>query len=150
MGLILLRYAAMNAQTGEELFGILKSYRFISVILTVYIGAYGSLFTGLAYSLCTNRGFIRHKWVILKWVITLSMIIYGDIVLGPWSASLLEVAGSMGLEALQDPDFLYTYRLHMRVLIIYILLFIVSTAISVYKPWELQETMKRQGQPDQV
>jgi len=144
MGLILLLRAALDAGSSEELFGILKSYRFINVIITVYMGAYGSFFTGLAYSLCTNRGFFRHKWVIIKWVMTLGMIIYGSMVLGAWSTRMLEMSASMGLSALQNPEFQQLYTRHFCISIGYMVLFVIATVLSVYKPWEKDEIIRQQ------
>ena len=146
MGLILLLNAATDAGSSEELFGILKSYRFINVIVTVYMGAYGSFFTGLAYSLCTNRGFFRHKWIILKWVMTLGMILCGSFFLGPWSTQMLEMAVKTGLAALSDPAFQAVYNRHFLVLLVYMGLFVLATVLSVYKPWERAELI-RQGMP---
>lgn len=142
MGLILLLRAAQDAQSAEELFGILKSYRFINVVVTVYMGAYASFFTGLAYSLCTNRGFIRHRWIVLKWLMTLGMIIGGMAWLGPWSTQMLEMADASGLSALKDPEFTRIYDRHMLVLLAYMALFVVATALSVYKPWERAELVR--------
>lgn len=145
MGLMLLLRAAPDAGSADELFGILKSYRFINVIVTVYMGAYCSFFTGLAYSLCTNRGFFRHKWIILKWGMTLAMILCGSFFLGPWSTQMLEMTTSMGLAALEDPEFKQIYSQHMYALIMYMALFIVATVLSVYKPWEREELVRQQG-----
>lgn len=139
MGLILLLRAAMDAGSADELFGILKSYRFINVIITVYMGAYGSFFTGLAYSLCTNRGFFRHKWIILKWAMTLGMIIHGTAYLGVWSTRMLEMAAAMGLAALADPEFQRIYTRHLYASWIYMGLLVAATVLSVYKPWEKEE-----------
>ena len=144
MGLILLLRAALDAGSSDELFGILKSYRFISVIITVYMGAYGSFFTGLAYSLCTNRGFFRHKWIILKWAMTLGMILYGSFVLGGWSTRMLEMAASTGLAALQNPEFQQLYTWHFCASIVYMALYVIATVLSVYKPWEKDELIRQQ------
>lgn len=141
MGLILLLRAALDAGSADELFGILKSYRFINVIITVYMGAYGSFFTGLAYSLCTNRGFFRHKWIILKWALTMYLILAGSFMLGPWSTFLLETAGKMGLAALSDPEYIRVSSLHWALEIAGLFLFVAATAISVYKPWEIRESI---------
>lgn len=143
MGLILLLHAANDAGSSEELFGILKSYRFIDVFITMYLGAYGSFFTGLAYSLCTNRGFFRHKWIILKWAMTLGMIVCGTAFLGAWSTHMLEMADSMGLAALRDPEFQRIYKLHLVLSWVYMGLFVVATVLSVYKPWEKSEIIRQ-------
>jgi hypothetical protein len=142
-GLLLLLYAAKSAADSGELIGILRSYHFISVIITVYMGAYASFFTGLAYSLCTNRGFFRHKWIIYKWVMTVIMIGVGMVFLGPWSTQMYEQALQFGLSALQRPEFNGIYDKHMAILIVYLALFIVATVLSVFKPWEREELSRQ-------
>ena len=143
--LLVLLHASTYAQSSGELFGILKSYHFVSIVVAVYLGAYGSLFTGLAYSLCTNRGFFRHKWIILKWVMTIGMIVFGSLFLGKWSTALLESASELGLNALQDSEFLRLHALHIKALIVYLALFGLSTVLSVFKPWEIRELAAQQG-----
>lgn len=145
VGLMLLLRAVPDAGTDAELFGILKSYSFINVILTVYMGAYGSFFTGLAYSLCTNRGFFRHKWVILKWAMTLGMILFGMKFLALWSNALLEMAAAMGLAALEHPVFVQAYKRLLLASILYFGMFILATILSVYKPWERKELLALQA-----
>ena len=144
MSQMLLLYAAKDTGSADELFGLLKSYRFINVIVTVYMGAYGSFFTGLAYSLCTNRGFFRHKWIIIKWAMTVGMIVCGSVFLSVWSTQMLEMAAAMGLDALRSPEFLAVYDKHLIALIVYFLLFVVATVLSVYKPWERDEVLRQQ------
>lgn len=144
MGQILLLSATQDAGSAGELFGILKSYRFINVIVTVYMGAYGSLFTGLAYSLCTNRGFFRHKWIIIKWVMTLTMMLCGSLFLSAWSTQMLESAVNVGLAALQTEEFQHLYEKHLLALIGFMVLFVAATLLSVYKPWEREELFHQQ------
>ncbi|MDL2291085.1 hypothetical protein LJC09_03180 [Desulfovibrio sp. OttesenSCG-928-F20] len=139
LALSILMHAAQYAQSDAELFGVLKSYKYLNVIITVYLGAYGTLFTGLAYSLCTNRGFIRHKWVIAKWVMTLGMIYGGAVYLGTWSTSLLEMSQTMGLAALENAEYLRAHTLTSWGQIICLVLFLLSFLLSVYKPWEQEE-----------
>ena len=143
MALLLLLYAAQDAGTSEELFGILKSYKFVNVLITVYLGAYGTFFTGLAYSLCTNRGFFRHRWVILKWVMTLGMIICGLAFLGGWSTQLLELAAASGLPALQSREFQAIFDRQITAGILYMGLFVLAFILSVYKPWEREELLRQ-------
>lgn len=143
MGLLLLLFAAKDAETADEMFGILKSHKFITVIVTVYMGAYGTFFTGLIYSMCTNRGFFRHKWVVLKWIMTLGMIVYGMTCLGAWGTQMLEMAADAGLAALQDPEFLKVYNRQVTATIIYMVLFVVAFILSEYKPWEREELARR-------
>lgn len=141
LALTILLYAAQHSQSDAELFGVLKSYKYVNVIVTVYLGAYGSLFTGLAYSLCTNRGFIRHKWVIIKWVITLGMIYGGSAYLGRWSTAMLEMASDTGLAALANAEYLSFQSLLMKGSLICLVLYVLAIVLSVYKPWEQKEIL---------
>lgn len=146
LALAVLMYASQYAQSDAELFGMLKSYKYLNVIITVYLGAYGTLFTGLAYSLCTNRGFVRHKWIIAKWVMTLGMIYGGSVYLGPWSTSMLEMSQTMGLFALENAEYLNAQALASRGQIICLVVFLLSILLSVYKPWEQKELRARFAQ----
>ena len=141
LALVILLHASGNAQSDGELYGILRSFRFVNVYVVIYVGALGSFFTGLAYSICTNRGFFRHKWIILKWALTMYLILAGSFMLGPWSTFLLETAGKMGLAALSDPEYIRVSSLHWALEIAGLFLFVAATAISVYKPWEIRESI---------
>jgi hypothetical protein len=131
--------AVAGAQSDQELFGIMRAMRFVNVYVVVYLGAFGSFFTGLAYSLCTNRGFFRHKWVIIKWVITLGFIIGGFTLMGPWGGALLDMVHADGLAAMYSPEYQayasYLFMMQMLEFSGFFLAFI----LSVYKPWERQE-----------
>lgn len=139
---LVLHYTSSTAQNGDELFGILRSFRFISVYVAVYLGAFGTFFTGLAYSLCTNRGFIRHKWIIIKWVSTIYLILCGATYLGPWSVQMLETVQTLGTAAFADANYQLTQERHLLLLSINMALMVILTAISVYKPWETKESIR--------
>lgn len=46
-------------------------------------GAIVCLITGLLYSLLTPWGFFKHRWVSVKWVLTILMIALGTFFMGP-------------------------------------------------------------------
>lgn len=139
---LLLYYTSATAQSGDELFGILRSSRFISVYVVVYLGALGSFFTGLAYSLCTNRGFFRHKWVVIKWFSTIYLMCCGGFLLGPWSVSLLEAALTLDMAVFTDPGYLEVRAKLLKLLTVQMGLLILLIVISVYKPWETAESIR--------
>lgn len=139
---IILYYICTWAESGDELFGVLRSSQFVSMFVVVYLGAYGSFFTGLAYSMCTHRGFFRHKWIIIKWGTTVYMMIVGTYILGPWSATMLETAQARGLAALSDTGFILARTHLLSLSAVHMALFIILTVISVYKPWETAESIR--------
>ncbi len=145
---IIVTWALPGAQSGGELYGMLRAVRFVNIVVVVYLGAFGSFFTGLAYSLCTNRGFFRHKWVILKWVLTVGLMTAGGTILLPISTAMLEMVQAHGLEAL-NLDLFTICRLRLMSLhSLQLGLFVLMFFLSVYKPWEKVElsrslTMRR-------
>ena len=46
-------------------------------------GAVGCLLTGIVYGIFTNWGFFKHRWLTVKWVLTLFMILFGTFYMGP-------------------------------------------------------------------
>lgn len=144
LALLTLVWVSTYAQNGDELYGVLKSMRLINVVVVVWLGAWGSFFTGLAYSVCTNRGFFRHKWVILKWLITIYMMVSGTILMGPWSNFLFESAAELNSAALAHPEFLAVRTHYLRLEFFNMALFVLAIVLSVFKPWELREVARRQ------
>jgi len=131
MALLLL----MNSQTGDELFMKYKAVRFIddaivipSVIITVVIG--------ILYGLKTNWGFFKHRWVTVKWIVGIVVIIIGTFVLSPMLDSNLEMADTMRAYVASDHEIL------IRENIIFFsgcgssLALIILVVISVFKPWK--------------
>ena len=99
-------------------------------------GALGSLFTGLVYSIWTNWGFFKHRWITFKWIMTTAQILFGTFALGPWIDRNVILSGNMRGAALSNPEFIN------NILMIKIwgtvqgslLLFLI--VISVIKPWK--------------
>lgn len=134
-----------EAQSGEELFGMRKTHNFISVVMSGNIGFYCTLFTGLAYSVCTNRGFFRHKWIILKWIITLTCMMLGYLFFGPINTQLLEHVIRAGAGAPDEPQYQMLVAQYGRMALAEAALLVLATILSVYKPWEREELLRAAG-----
>lgn len=72
----------LKAEDGSELYSIYASMKFIDYVILA-TGGMGSLLTGLIYSVFTNWGWFKHKWIIVKWCINLSGVTLGTFWLGP-------------------------------------------------------------------
>ena len=46
-------------------------------------GAVGCLLTGIVYGIFTHWGFFKHRWLTVKWTLTLFMILFGTFYMGP-------------------------------------------------------------------
>ena len=101
----------------------------------IIVGANGILVTGLVYSIWTNWGFTKYRWVIVKWTIVVLQILYGTFVLGPWITENINIVEGV------DPGIFpnETFSSNLRKTAVWgslqaiFLLFLF--VISVWKPW---------------
>lgn len=133
---LFLVHLAPLAGADDELFGMLKSSVIINQYILVPTGAFGTLFTGLAYSLCTHRGFIRYGWITCKWLITIGMLLFGTVCLGPWAGQELDEVYKYGLSAYQRPDIAALHDRRELACAVYAGLLLFSFALSVFRPGE--------------
>ena len=99
-------------------------------------GAIGCLLTGVVYGAFTNWGFFRHRWLTVKWILTVFMILFGTFYMGPLvkenvviSRAILEGCGDTAQYWQNVSDNAYAGLLQL-------ILLTFVTIISVYKPWK--------------
>jgi hypothetical protein len=123
---------------GPELFGVLSTLNFIDLCILVP-GAMGTLVTALIYSIWTNWGWFRHRWVTVKWAICAFGIIFGTYPLGPWLGDIARIAGERGMSSYHDPVFLHNVFM-LRIFGPFQAATIVfALFLSVLKPWKKRE-----------
>ena len=139
MALIIVLFS-VNPQSGDELY--MKS-RIIQIIddFLIIPGALASFLIGIIYGVWTNWGFFKHRWITVKWILTLIQILFGTFVLGPWVNENVEISNRLREVAINDPTLLHNIEMSkifgtMQVVIL-ILTFIV---ISVQKPWKKKKS----------
>jgi hypothetical protein len=104
--------------------------------VVVIPGAFGCLATGLVYSIFSNWGFFKHNFLIFKWIVTVSAILFGTFWLGPWETKMMEISGKLGMAALQDREYLYNQRMNLLFGGLQCLVLMVTVFISIFKPWK--------------
>jgi hypothetical protein len=125
----------LKGNDGMQLYGINQSINFID-IWVIIPGNAGIILTGLLYSIYTNWGWFKHRWVTVKWVIALYGMVFGIIWLGPWAGSLEHISKVRGLGALKDERYtanllmLYLWGTFQAATIIF------AVFISAIKPWK--------------
>lgn len=109
-----------------------------------------SLVTGLVLCSALNWGFVRHWWVVVKGLMTVSFIVFGTIALGPWLNKSAEIASAtsgstslMGLITQQDRLYLQLSRFLSVGVPIQMLLLLMVVVISYVKPWGLTPWRRR-------
>ncbi|MFA4045727.1 hypothetical protein HPS54_10765 [Prevotella sp. PCHR] len=99
-------------------------------------GAVGCLVTGIVYGIFTNWGFFKHKWLVLKWVLTIFMILFGTFYMGPLVKENV-IIGKAVMEGGGDTA-LYWHNVSANAVagLLQLILLTVVTVVSVYKPWK--------------
>ena len=94
-----------------------------------------ALITGLILCWKTKWGFFRYKWVIVKLVLSFTIVIFSIIYLAPVAPKLIEISENLGLRALKDK----TYQDYFMRAVIFnpvnIFLMLFMTYLSYFKPW---------------
>jgi hypothetical protein len=124
-----------SPEDGSALYGINCSKRFVDDFIVVP-GAIGLFLTGVVYSVFTNWGWFKHRWITAKWMVNLFGVILGTFWLGPWTNSLAPMSRSGGAGALSDP--LYVHNLTMLkawgAFLVATILF--ALFLSIMRPWK--------------
>lgn len=120
---------------GEELYGIHATMDFIDIFIIIP-GAFGVLLTGIVYSVWTNWGWFRHRWIMVKWAICIYGIVIGTYPLGPWQTSLMDISKGKGLGALSDPTYLHNKHMLYVIGTFQVLTLVFAVFVSGLKPWE--------------
>jgi len=136
VALLLLYFLKGGVTEGGVLYGINKSIHHVDMAVVVIPGAFGCLVTGLVYSLFSNWGFFKHKWLVLKWIVTVLAILFGTFFLGPWETNMMEISGKLGLACLSDPEYLHNERMNLMFGALQVLVLMATVFISIFKPWK--------------
>jgi hypothetical protein len=137
---MLLYFLKSGVADGGVLYGINQSIHHVDKIVVVIPGAFGCLVTGLIYSSFSNWGFFKQTWLIFKWIVTVSAIIFGTFFLGPWETTMMEISGKLGMSSLSDQTYLYNERMNFTFGFIQVLVLITTIFISILKPWKPSKT----------
>ena len=143
VALMLLYFLKDGVTDGGVLYGINQSIHHVDMVVVVIPGAFGCLITGLIYSLFSNWGFFKHNWMIFKWIVTISAILFGTFFLGPWETKMLEISGKMGMSSLTEETYLYNEKMNLIFGGVQSFLLIVTIFISIFKPWKTKKQKKK-------
>lgn len=103
-------------------------------------GAIACLLTGVLYSTLTPWGFFKHKWITVKWVLTILMIALGTFFMGPLIKENVHIGyGLMTGDNLAMADsYWQNVAASGRWGILQICLLAFTIIISVLKPWKVK------------
>jgi hypothetical protein len=90
--------------------------------------------TGLIFSIGTDWGFFKHRWIIVKYIINLFPIIGGAFIFGHPIFKMIAIAEENGADALASPEFILSNKFMTIAFVIMIALLFFAVYLSVYKP----------------
>ena len=138
IAMILITYFA-DANTGAEL--LLKNKILLLVDdWMIIVGAMTTLAIGIIYGIFTNWGFFKHKWIIVKWIITVAEILFGTFAYHPRLEENIGKIAQLGEDVLQDPIYLSNASFMCISGFVQAGLLVFLVVISVFKPWKPKKT----------
>jgi len=136
LSIVLLGLVKGHTSNGDELYAVNASIKLVDDFIIIP-AALGSLITGLLICWLTNWGFFKHKWVIVKWIMTIGQILFGTFFLGKWTNGATAIADMKRALSLQNQTYLYFREMSNNFGSVQAFLLIVVIFISVLKPWGL-------------
>lgn len=124
----------LNTTNGDELYGINSVVKLLDDWVVIP-AANLSLLTGALICWVTVWGFFKFYWVIIKWVMTVTLITFGSFWLGPWTNAMTSISDAERLQALTNPLFMFDTKGIVIGGSIQILSLIFIFIISFVKPW---------------
>ncbi|RNC71811.1 MAG: DUF2269 family protein [Desulfuromonadales bacterium] len=131
--ILILLYKDRHAANGDELFAFNDAIRALDNWL-IAPGVVGSIVSGGLICLCTNWGFLRHRWVVVKWAVTVVATLFGIAFLGPWLQDLAELSGLNRLAVFDSWAYAQTYRLGVAFGIAQTVVLLALVFVSIVKP----------------
>lgn len=98
--LILVHEAPLAGE--DDLFGLLRAAAVVSQRVLVPVGAFGTLFTGLALTLLAGKDALRRPWTLCNAAAALLMMA-GLLFISPWAGEELDAAGRAGMAVYAQP-----------------------------------------------
>jgi uncharacterized membrane protein len=132
---MLLLHFAFHPASGSDAHNVLVARKLIDDWVIIP-SAVGTLISSLLIGWLTPWGFFKWRWVTVKWILTISVMLFGTFFLGPWLNAMESISASNPQAALQDPTFLGNWQLTSFALGPQVLLLLFMIFISVLKPWK--------------
>ena len=138
MALVSLQLGA-NPNTKEMMYMAAISHLIVDEFFLIP-GGVGILITAIMYGTFTGWGFFKHRWLAVKWILTVLLVIIGAGYMGVTIKENVAYAQNMLSENI-SPDVYWANVHHVAIAgIVQIIGFVYIVAISVIKPWKKKST----------
>ena len=141
LSMVIMVISNLNTTNGDELYAINSVVKLLDDWVVIP-AANLSLLTGALICWLTVWGFFKFYWVIIKWIMTVTLITFGSFWLGPWTNAMTSISDAERLQALNNPLFMFDTKGIVIGGSIQILSLIFIFIISFLKPWGRRDIKK--------
>ena len=99
-------------------------------------GGTGITISGIIYGIWTNWGFFKHRWITVKWILVVFMMLSGTFLMGTWVNNNVYPVENISNYTLENSEFFSNVAQTVFWAIIQITCLIAVVIISVFKPWK--------------
>lgn len=125
----------IEPKSGDELYMSILINRFVDNLLVIP-GAILTVITGIVYGAFTNWGFFKHRWIIVKWILSIFVIIIGTFYFNPKTNRCLEIADQMRDGAFNNSELISNTEIGFYGTFGQVAILVFLVIISVFKPWK--------------
>jgi hypothetical protein len=162
LGGALSSFAVLSELDLSDFEDVTAGYKITKILseTVVEIGAQEIILLGLVYGFFTKWGFIKHKWLALKWLLFIAQTFIGILIVDKLMMANIALLETEEVLALTDPVFIHNHFLRQDVVLLQIGLTLLALIVSVLKPGRrrailrlshfvisLWNTRSRQGSP---
>jgi uncharacterized membrane protein len=139
--LVAIALGGRSLNDGEGLYGINIARGLLGEFVIVPTAVL-SVITGVLLCVFTSWGFFKHRWVMVKQVMTLMLIAIGSAFLGPWTKEMTAISEVARAQSLQNSRYLDLQQVFTIVGAVQTLALSIVIAISVIKPWSKRKAIE--------
>lgn len=143
LSMFLLSLTNMQAKNGDALYAINSAINLLDDYIVIP-SAMGAVITATFLCWTTNYGFTKFYWVIVKWILTTGLIIFGTFWLYPWGNTAEIISAKEGLQAFKNSIYSFDTRGVLIGSVIQFLCLVFIIGISVIKPWGRRTIKEKQ------
>ncbi|NDV69206.1 hypothetical protein D0T66_09910 [Dysgonomonas sp. 25] len=130
--------SALTYYSGDELYTALRLSRIVDDVLVIP-GATLTVLTAIVYGVWTNWGFFKHRWITVKWIISLTIVLLGTFYFSPHLDNSLYIADTTRDAALTNAEVTDGIRISLIGGIAQGSALVFLVVISVLKPWKAKK-----------
>ncbi len=126
-------FMKLNLSDFDNVYMTYKTFNIISDNV-VKMGAQGTILLGAVYGFFTKWGFIKHKWLAVKWILFIIQTFVGILIVDKLMVANTALLETEKILALSNPVFIHNHFLRLYVVIAQIGLTLFALILSVLKP----------------